>query len=121
MEKEKDYLMKLLYIPLGTFISLLMVSGIIGSINHLSKTSGLKDEYDRDLPLHKLLRYDKNSYPYKCENDKSIVSEYLKGIKYNVFITGIERIIEGILMGLTLLGLYSKPGDPNVSFFQEVA
>ena len=117
MEKEKDYLMKLLYIPLGTFISLLMVSGIIGSVNHLSKTSGLKDEYDRDLPLHKLLRYDKNSYPYKCENDKSIVSEYLKGTKYNVFITGIERIIEGILMGLTLLGLYSKPGDPNVSFF----
>ena len=49
MEKEKDYLMKLLYIPLGTFISLLMVSGIIGSINHLSKTSGLKDEYDREL------------------------------------------------------------------------
>jgi len=117
MEKEQDYLMKLLYIPLGTFISLLMVSGIIGSINHLSKTSGLKDEYDRDLPLHKLLRYDKNSYPYKCENDKSIVTEYLKGSRYNVFITGIERIIDGILMGLTLLGLYQKEPDPNVSFF----
>lgn len=117
MEQQKDYIMKLIYIPLGTFISLLMVSGIIGSINHLSKTSGLKDEYDRDLPLHKLLRYDKNSYPYKCDNDKSIVTEYLKGTRYNSFITGVERIIEGILMVLTLLGLYEKEGDPNVSFF----